>query len=41
MRKAPILLKDGDLIGWGLAGELQNDDFQTDEDLNVLVYSCS
>lgn len=33
LRKAPVLLKDGDLLGWGPASELEGDDYQTDEDL--------
>lgn len=37
LRKAPILLKDGDMIGWGLASELQGDDLQTDEDAALRI----
>ena len=33
MRKAPVLLKDGDIIGWGLTSDLEGDDLQTDEDV--------
>ena len=33
MRKAPILLKDGDILGWTLTRQIEGDDFQTDEDL--------
>lgn len=33
MRKAPVLLKDGDILGWGLTTDLQGDDLQTEEDL--------
>jgi hypothetical protein len=33
LRKAPVLLKDGDILGWGLASELPGDDLQTEEDL--------
>lgn len=27
------MLKDGDILGWGLLSELEGDDLQTDEDL--------
>jgi hypothetical protein len=37
LRKAPILLKDGDWIGWGISSFFVGDDLQTDEDLNVLI----
>ncbi len=38
LRKPPTLLKDGDWIGWGNAGEIKQfkDDLQTEEDLSVI-----
>ena len=35
MKRAPILLKDGDWVGYGLFEDLNGDDYQTDEDLTL------
>lgn len=32
-----MLLKDGDLLGWGRAADLDGDDLQTDEDMAFRV----